>query len=81
MSYRIYELIKPEILKKTEPDGYGIKTTELITLKEPDCIAIHWSYDSELEARSAIIDNKNALRFKELIVINVVSVDLGGVIS
>ena len=56
MSYKIYELVKPEILKKTEPDGYHIKTTELITIKEADCYGLDWSYNSELEARKELLE-------------------------
>ena len=83
MSYKIYELVKPEILKKTEPDGYNIKTTELITIKEADCdcSGLDWTYNSELEARTAIIDNKDDLKHKDLIVLNVVSVNWDGEVS
>ena len=81
MSYKIYELVKPEILKKTEPSGYGIKTTELITIKEADCFGLNWSYNSELEAQKAIIDNKDDLKHKDLIVLNVMSVNWEGEIS
>jgi len=81
MSYKIYELVKPEILKSTEPDGYHIKTTELITIKEAECSGFDYSYTSELEARTAIIDNKNQLTYKDLIVLNVVSVNWDGEVS
>lgn len=83
MSYKIYELVKPEILKKTEPDGdgYHIKTTELITIKEIDCSGLDWSYNSELEARTAIMDNKEDLKHKDLIVLNVMSVNWEGEVS
>ena len=81
MSYKIYELVKPEILKKTETDGYYIKSTELITIKESDCIGLDWSYNSELEARTAIIDNKDNLMYKDLIVLNVMSVNWNGEVS
>jgi hypothetical protein len=81
MSYKIYELVKPEILKKTEPDGYHIKTTELITIKEAECSGLDWSYNSELEARTAIMDNKDDLKHKDLIVLNVMSVNWDGEVS
>lgn len=83
MSYKIYELVKPEVLKKTEPDGYHIKTTELITLKEADSWAsgLEYSYNSELEARTAIIDNKDKLKHKDLVILPVLSVNLNGEIS
>ncbi len=81
MNYKIYELVKPEILKKTEPDGYHIKTTELITIKEADYYGLDWSYNSELEARTAIMDNKENLKHKDLIVLNVMSVNWEGEIS
>lgn len=84
MSYKIYELVKPEILKKTEPDlsyGYHIKTTELIVIKEADCSGLDWSYNSELEARTAIMANRYDLRHKDLIVLNVMSVKLDGEVS
>ena len=81
MSYKIYELVKPEILKKTEPDSYHMKTTELITIKEVECSSLDWSYNSELEARTAIVDNKDNLKHKDLIVLNVMSVNWGGEVS
>lgn len=83
MSYKIYELVRPEILKKTEPDGYRIKTTELITLKDIDSFdcGLDWSYNSELEARTAIIDNKEQLKHKDLVVLNVMSIGWDGDIS
>jgi len=79
--YKIFELVKPEILKKTEPDGYHIKTTELITLKEPECQVLDWTYNNELEAQTAIIDNKEDLKHKDLVVLNVISVNWNGEIQ
>lgn len=81
MSYKIYELVKPEILKRTEPDGYHIKTTELITLKEPDYFLLDDSYSTELEARNAIVENGNTLTNKQFVVLNVVTVDWDGEVS
>ena len=83
MSYKIYELVKPEVLKKTEPDGYHIKTTELITLKEVDGLAsgLEYSYNSELEARTAIIYNKDKLKQKDLVILPMLSVNWDGEVS
>ena len=72
---------KAEILKKTEPDGYNIKTAELITIKEADCSGLDWSYNSELEARTAVMDNKDDLKHKDLIVLNVMIVNWEGEVS
>ncbi len=81
MSYKIYELVKPEILKETKPDGFEIKTIELITIKEVNYPCLALSYNSELEARSSIKDNKDNLKDKDLIVLNVMSINWEGKIS
>ena len=78
MSYRIYEMIKPELLSKTERDGYDLKPTELITLKEVDCYGLDWSYDSELSAKVDIEQNKEDLKNKYLVVLEVISVNWEG---
>ncbi len=78
MAYKIYEMVKPEVLKKTEPDGYHIKTTELITLKEAECSGLGYSYDSELSAKIDIEQNREDLKHKDLVVLEVISVDWQG---
>ena len=83
MKYKIYELVKPEVLKSTEPDGYGVKTVELITLKEADSWAsgLEYSYSSELEAMTDIIDNKENLKHLDLVIIPIISVNWNGELS
>jgi len=36
MSYKIYELVKPEHLQKMEPDGYHMKTIDRLVLEVPN---------------------------------------------
>ena len=84
MSYKIYELIKPEILTKLERDGYSIKTRELIALEEVYSSfenALDWSYDTELEARNAIKKNKENLKNRDLVILNILSVNYKGEIE
>ena len=82
MTYKIYELVKPEVLKRLVREGYSTVTKELIVLDEmgydsgvDDC------YSSEAEAHSAIINNKEELKHKDLIIMPVVSVGWDGEVS
>lgn len=81
MSYKIYELARPDILKKLKHDGYSTKTQSLIVIKEVECVDIEWSYTSEEAARTAVLKNADKLKHKEIVVLNVMSVNWEGKIS
>jgi hypothetical protein len=77
MGYKIYELVKPEVLKKIEPDGYSMKTRERIALEEHR----YTSFSSKKEAKEYLIDNKETLKHKEFVILKTFSVDWEGTIT
>ncbi len=78
MKYKIYELVKPSALRTTEPDGYHLKTTELIALKETDSwgFKLEDEHDSQESAREAIINS--GVKNIDLVILPVVSVSWSG---
>ncbi len=78
MKYKIYELVKPSALKTVEPDGYHIKTTELITLKEIDSwgLKLEDDHNSQESAKAAIINS--GVKNIDLVILPVVSVGWNG---
>lgn len=82
MKYKVYELVKPEMLKRIEHEGYDKVTKELITLEEVTYSSgLDYSYNSELEAMTDIRDNKDRLKHKDLVIMPIVSVNWNGEIS
>jgi len=76
MKYKIYILVKPSHLQTTELDGYNIKTIERVVLEVPDYYTnLDDTFISMQEANQAIIDNKEKVKYMELCILPVVSVD------
>ena len=78
MRYVIYELVSPEILKKTELRGYDQHSIErgvLQKLDEYDISAEHPSFEA---AVSEIEKNAELLKYKELTILPIISVIWNG---
>lgn len=81
MKYKIYELVEPDILSKTEPDGYDIKTTNKTVLQELD-----WGFGNNLggtyssleSAKEEITDNLSDLKGKKLTILPILDIDWEG---
>lgn len=79
MKYRIYILSKPEHLQKFVPDGYYMKSIERFLLEVPDYdTGINDEYTSVEEAYNAIEKNKEKVKFLQLTILPVVSIDFNG---
>lgn len=78
MKYKIYELVKPSALRTTEPDGYHMKTTELITLKDINSweLKLEDEHNSHESAKAAIINS--GVKDIDLVILPVVSVSWNG---
>lgn len=82
MRYKIYEMVKPEHLQKTEPDGYRIRKTERVVLELPDYTSgLNGGYISVEEANQAITDNIEYAKSRDLCILPVVSVRWDGEIQ
>ena len=78
MKYVIHEMTEPNVLSRTEPDGYYVKTINPITLEEIADFNIKTEHDSMDSAISEIHRHKNRLKSKYLTVIPVIKVDYDG---
>lgn len=83
MKYKVFELIEPEMLSRTVPDGYDVKTEQGIVLQEIDLwySGLTDLHDSQLAAMATIVENKDKLKHKNLVILPVVSIDFEGNIS
>ena len=82
MHYKIYELVKPEHLQSKEVDGYHLKTIERNVLQEM-AYSSHLSndYSTIEEAVEAINKNVENVKYKDLAIIPVVSINWDGTVS
>lgn len=79
MKYKIFVLVKPEILQKTEMDGYSLKTREITALELPDSfLNLDYTYNTVEEAYQDIIENKEKLKNMKLCILPVVSINWEG---
>lgn len=79
MRYKIFEMVKPEILKNVEPDGYHIKTIERIVLQPINYSSgVDDDYTSVEMANQAIIENKEKLKNKDLCILPIVTIRWDG---
>ena len=76
MKYKIYEMVRPEHLQLTVPDGYYIKTLERIILEVPS--GLEYEYGSIEEATADIVENREQLKSTELCILPIVSIDYEG---
>ncbi len=81
MKYIIYELVRPDFLQKKEMDGYDLKTLERNVLERLNESYVYEEQDSFEDAVSEIQKNKDKLKFKQLVILPVISVDYNGDIS
>ena len=84
MAYKIFELHRPTVLSRTEAVGYGqIETTAPITLLElrNRPFEMDYEYTSESEAKEDIIKHKEKFKYKNLVILDVISVNFEGEIS
>ena len=81
MHYKIYELVKPEHLQSQEVDGYSLKTIKRNILQEMD-YSTHLSddYSTIDEAVEAINKNIDSVKYKDLAIIPVVSINWDGTV-
>tara|TARA_R110002167_G_scaffold230431_1_gene435600 strand:+ start:783 stop:1007 length:225 start_codon:yes stop_codon:yes gene_type:complete len=56
MKYRIYELVTPEHLQGSEPDGYHMRTITRYVLEEPEAYELREDFDSMEDAFKRIED-------------------------
>lgn len=73
MKYKIFELVKPEHLQKTEIYGYYNILQEMDYSSKLDEL-----YNSPEEALSKIEENKEDLKFKTLTIIPIIEINWEG---
>lgn len=78
MKYVIYEMTKPDVLSRSEQDGYYVKTINPITLEEIVDFNIKTEHHSIDSAISEIHKHKDSLKSKYLTVLPVIKVDYDG---
>ena len=76
MKYKVYKMVKPEHLQKTEPDGYYMKDITRCVLEEVD--EIYGEYYSMEEAMTAIRENAINLKYSELTILPVININFNG---
>ena len=80
MKFQIFELVKPSILKKYEPDGYHMKSIQGIILQDVDIDRygfeeIHDSIDLAINEIEKYSDD---LKSKTLTIIPIINIDYDG---
>ena len=82
MKYKIYELVKPEHLQKTEPDGYYMKHIERCVLEVPSHESgLTGEFETMNDANLVIVDNKYKNKGCEFCILPIVSVHWDGEIT
>jgi hypothetical protein len=79
--YTIYELIKPDFLQKTEPDGYYTKTLERNVLQKLDETGVYETQETHADCMAEIVKNKEKLKYKSLTILEVININYEGKIS
>ena len=80
MKYQIFELVEPSILKKYEPDGYHMKSTQGIVLQDVDIdrYGFEEKHESIESAMSEIEKYSDDLKGKTLTIIPIINIDYDG---
>lgn len=80
MKYQIFELIGPSILKKYEPDGYHMKSTQGIVLQDVNinCFEFKECHESIESAMNEIEKYSEDLKSKTLTIIPMIYIDYNG---
>jgi hypothetical protein len=82
MRYKIYEMVKPLHIQKSEPDGYQLKHIDRMALEVPEYhTRLNNDYNNIEDAEKAIIENKECVKMKDLCVLPVFSIDWNGDIT
>ena len=80
MKYQIFELISPPSLKKYEPDGYHMKSTQGSILQEIDIdrYGFEENHDSIDSAMNEIEKYSDNLKSKTLTIIPIININYDG---
>ena len=80
MKYQIFELVGPSILKKYEPDGYHMKSTQGIVLQDVDIdrYGFEERHESIESAMNEIGRYSEDLKSKTLTIIPIITIDYDG---
>ena len=80
MKYQIFELVGPSILKKYEPDGYHMKSTQGIVLQDVDIdrYGFEERHESIESAMNEIEEYSDDLKSKTLTIIPIIKIDYDG---
>ncbi len=81
MNYVIYELVQPSLLKKTEQDGYYLKTTYMDVLQRLNVPHVKEEHPTMESAIAEIQNNKEHLKHLQLTILPVIRVSWDGEIS
>ena len=81
MKYVIYEIVCPNFLKETKPDGYYIKTIDRCVLEEIDIFDVESRHDSFELALAEIKSKAEKLKHLKLTIMTVISVSWNGEIN
>ena len=79
MKYKIYNMVRPEHLQKTVPDGYYLKDITRYVLEEVN--EFYWGYDSIEDAMKVIRENAIKLKGYELTILPVININYNGEIN
>ncbi len=78
MKYKIYRLVKPEHLQKSELDGYYMKTIKRNVLEELDTKDVEPIHDSMDSALSEIQSKSKLLTNLDLVILPTISINYDG---
>jgi len=81
MKYIIYKMVQPSHLKEIEPDGYYQKIVHRSVLESLDVTGVEKEHSTMESAINEINDKRDMLKYLQLTVLPVLSIDWEGVVS